>query len=543
MLSLQEWYAPAKQNGNNSQLSIAALAFHEARLKFLSGNNHHREIFNSINSQSGPEDVLAIVAECMKKYEARRKSPTARTWLREFSQRVNFYGNILDVLVQHHPEYVSLAWGAMKFLFVGVINHEKTVERLAEALSKIADMLPHIQLSSALYPTEHMRTAIAELYANIMRFFIRAYDWYEEGTLKHMLHSITRPVELRYQDLLQRIEQCSLRIHTLASVGQQAEIRDLHTGLHARLDDMNLSINQQFDKLSTRMEEIGNAMTLQSAAMINTNHVLTDIQFSQIMRSLARLPMWDAAKTFQYHRSLRDRRTHNAHRGLSARFWDSPKLARWFGAAGSEALVVAGTFQSRFCVRNFCVDVIEQLRSAGIPVLFALKVGQEMSDGGSSSAPLSSTDVLKYLLRQALQETKGRQTEKSMSLSCARVESAMAEEEWFQTLEAALSAFEQRVYLVIDLEILDRELRGAGGFHWLSSFLSLFEKLLDRCATTRIKVLLIGYGHEFPFPLSTDEQSKFVIQARTDVVTVRQQKLRRHTPQRGIPNHLKGSIC
>jgi len=23
----------------------------------------------------------------------------------------------MDVLVQHHPEYVSLAWGAMKFIF------------------------------------------------------------------------------------------------------------------------------------------------------------------------------------------------------------------------------------------------------------------------------------------------------------------------------------------------------------------------------------------------------------------------------------------
>lgn len=24
----------------------------------------------------------------------------------------------MDVLVQHHPEYVALAWGAMKLLFV-----------------------------------------------------------------------------------------------------------------------------------------------------------------------------------------------------------------------------------------------------------------------------------------------------------------------------------------------------------------------------------------------------------------------------------------
>ena len=32
--------------------------------------------------------------------------------------RVQYYGNVMDVLVQHHPEYVSLAWGTMKFFFV-----------------------------------------------------------------------------------------------------------------------------------------------------------------------------------------------------------------------------------------------------------------------------------------------------------------------------------------------------------------------------------------------------------------------------------------
>jgi len=29
-----------------------------------------------------------------------------------------YYGVIMDTLSQHHPEYVSLAWGAIKFLFI-----------------------------------------------------------------------------------------------------------------------------------------------------------------------------------------------------------------------------------------------------------------------------------------------------------------------------------------------------------------------------------------------------------------------------------------
>lgn len=39
-----------------------------------------------------------------------------RKWLNIFASRVNYYGGVLDTLAQHHPEYVALAWGAIKFL-------------------------------------------------------------------------------------------------------------------------------------------------------------------------------------------------------------------------------------------------------------------------------------------------------------------------------------------------------------------------------------------------------------------------------------------
>jgi hypothetical protein len=46
-----------------------------------------------------------------------KQTSKARKWLGIFSSKIMFYASILDVLVQHHPEYVSLAWGAMRFLF------------------------------------------------------------------------------------------------------------------------------------------------------------------------------------------------------------------------------------------------------------------------------------------------------------------------------------------------------------------------------------------------------------------------------------------
>jgi len=76
-------------------------------------------------------DVLDAVNISKKVYESKPNSK-ARKWLSIFSSRVIHYGDIMDVLVQHHPEYVSLVWGAMKFLFlvssIKTLGNQNTTE-------------------------------------------------------------------------------------------------------------------------------------------------------------------------------------------------------------------------------------------------------------------------------------------------------------------------------------------------------------------------------------------------------------------------------
>jgi hypothetical protein len=112
-----------------------------------------------------------------------------------------------------------------------VVNHETMISSLAKGLSQIGDCLPRLQLASVLYPTKMMKSAVAELYAYIIQFCIRAQDWYQEGKVFHVLHSITRPVELRYADLIEEIERCSRNVDGLAVAGSQAEQRDMHVEL------------------------------------------------------------------------------------------------------------------------------------------------------------------------------------------------------------------------------------------------------------------------------------------------------------------------
>ncbi len=68
------------------------------------------------------EDLQRTIVAAKTKYDAQQKDHRTSKWLSKFSYRVRYYGNIMDVLVQHHSEYASLAWGAMKMLFFSENN-------------------------------------------------------------------------------------------------------------------------------------------------------------------------------------------------------------------------------------------------------------------------------------------------------------------------------------------------------------------------------------------------------------------------------------
>lgn len=230
--------------------------------------------------------------------------------------------------------------------------------------------------------------------------------------------------------------------------------------------------------------------------------------------------MWDPIKVYQYNCSLRRQRSRMvAVRSVANSFWRSSKLRHWSSTDNSALSIILGNFHSRFFMRNLCVDIIDQLRNAHVPVLLAMKGPQE----NAASTNISSNDLLKYLVRQALHTRNKLQTEKSMAVKCATFHSACTETGWFQLLEAVVADIESHVYIVVDLELLDRNLLPVGGFSWASAFENFFNKLVDRGLSTKVKVLLVSYG-SLPFKLSDADRSNFVIPAKTQLTTARQRK-------------------
>jgi hypothetical protein len=114
MQSKSQWYlnAPGKCSTNPAEE-----AFKEALSVFqLDPRTSAR--FDRVQQLQSLHDLESILNEARSKYERQHENKKVAKWLSKLSSRICHYGQILDVLVQHHPEYVSLAWGAMKFLFV-----------------------------------------------------------------------------------------------------------------------------------------------------------------------------------------------------------------------------------------------------------------------------------------------------------------------------------------------------------------------------------------------------------------------------------------
>ncbi|KAK0629142.1 hypothetical protein B0T17DRAFT_633566 [Bombardia bombarda] len=509
------WYAP-EGDDEKKGASIAEEAFQAAMKSFTelaAQDKKKRRLV--VKDASSMDDVRSVVQESRVKFETPGKFSKAAKWLRQFSEGIYHYSNILDVFVQHHPEYVSLVWGAMKLLFGGVVNHETTTKLLAKSLTQISECLPGVQLVSKLYPTPRMSKAIEELYSYILKFLTRAYEWYNEGKARRFIHSITQPPQLRYTDLLQDIRASSRTIEQFAAAASQAELREIHVKVDslktASLQPTNLAVVEamqaellaKVNDLKTIIISFQEAQAVQSSSLLDTNQRVSDIQLSSILTHLSSVPLDDPFKSYQYHLFFRKRRAAGLGPNTATnRFWLSPHLQTWSSSPTSALAVVKGGFASRQVVQDFCVDVIHELREANVPVLWALKGGGGSSGGSSSSSSSSSSsnsnktqqkgqqrkdeqhqrgafstvDLLKYLTLQAFQLNKTLGTEKVMAWRCAQFQRATTPREWFDLFQTAIAGFGTRqLYIVVDIEAVDVALRANDdGFNIMSAMLNSF---------------------------------------------------------------------
>ncbi|KAK4462909.1 hypothetical protein QBC42DRAFT_73782 [Cladorrhinum samala] len=537
---LKQWYGYRPATAAKPSGSAATEAFRKALQQFTSGLAPDDKAIDLTKAATSIDDIKSLATDSLNRYsnDHTGRFVKARKWLSRVLGILDHYANIFDVFVQHHPEYVALAWGAMKFLLVSVQNHQATVALISKALSQIGEALPQVELATILYPTERMIKAVEKLYSDIIHFFLRAREWCEEGSLKHLLHSITRPPELRYKDLLDQIADSSRQVDRLAVAGAQAEIREMNGKLTA---------------ITAQLSAIQASQALHSSALVNTNRQLSDLQFSQVMAFMSKGQIGDPLVSYRFNRSLQARLgSVQSTTQIVNRFWQSPKLHDWDAGPQSRVAVIKGNFNARFAIKRFTVDVIAQLQAKRTPVLWALPWPSSASEGrGAAASPI---DLFKHLILQALQlggTDAATATESGMALECARFQRATTEHQWAELLGSALASSAAAVgpstnpqvgvsiYVVVDLSILDPSLEpgtaeegkeggggGGSGFSWLDEFRNLLAALNRQNPNLKIKILLLNYGRDHLRGSHPDPDTDVVIPARATQVPVSRKQSR-----------------
>ena len=381
----------------------------------------------------------------------------------------------------------------------------------------MAEKLPQVELATVLCPTDRMKEAVGKLYASLLHFFIRAHEWCREGRWRHLIHSITRPVELRYKDLLDDISETSRHISQLATAGAQVKIYEMDR------------------KLDNVLSHLTSLQALQSSAHLDTKQRLTDLQFSQIMTFISTSRLGDPAQALQFNEFLR-RRARGRTFGSTNRFWESPSLSDWSSANACQIAILQGNYHARFAMREFSVEIIRQLKSKNTPVLWALPG----ADTKLQSANVSAIDIFKHLIFQALQldhSYTNVQTDSRMALQCARFQQATTEKEWLQLLGSAIEWVQAEVYLVVDLSVLppdpDEHL---DHFSWTGAFRSLFGEISQRCPNVKVKVLLLSDPFPAPSSHGVDQRvAEVVVPVRVTQAPIRKRKTFARTEGSWVP--------
>ena len=267
---------------------------------------------------------------------------------------------------------------------------------------------------------------------------------------------------------------------------------------------------------------------INSAALLDTNHRVCDLQFSQVLTFTASTSLLDPTKSLQYCLFMRNRRRQRL-ADTSGPLWQSRKFQTWGSTSISALVVIKGSFTTWYGIKDFATNIIDLLEKEGIPVIWTLKTHNK---AGASAAP-NLVDVLKLLVLQALRLNQTILTERNCALSAARFQSARTDKQWLDLLASALAGLPQ-IYVIVDTEVLStKEVKPFAYSSWSSAFATVFQELTRRGFRTIVRVLLLAYNSSFLLDSRSSSLPNDV------VISVNNNRRTGNAAKRSLPNRCR----
>ncbi|OAL57159.1 hypothetical protein IQ07DRAFT_29630 [Pyrenochaeta sp. DS3sAY3a] len=440
------WYTNHSRTSNDQLLHDA---FAEGKDAFTTLCDDEKDK-TWISSQVSAYHVLEAVQAARDKYNNRRTTK-AWKWLTQFSARVNHYGPILDVMVQHHPEYAALVWGAMKILFVGVQNHEESVHQLSKALCRFAECLPRHELKLILYPSPQMQEAISKLYAHLIQFLVRAMRWYQKGKVRRAVGAVFKPFALDFQEQLNEVNELSRSVDDIATTAAQAELR----AVHEKFDETNkelsfalMEIKRLRDHVSHEADRVFQVAScnhslssqIQLDLQSHTTMIRT-IQLNQIISAPFMNDITSSGTSLTYCSAFARRQGH----AITLASSEVEGLRNWSKNYDISYLIM----ESRDAVygKNLLLNLLQQIQTAKRPIIWALRFADYRKQSPSIEY------ILRTLVLHALEINSNALALQDFPISLASLRGASSQDDWLSILNRCLAGLEM-VYIVIDPDLL-----------------------------------------------------------------------------------------
>jgi hypothetical protein len=112
---------------------------------------------------------------------------TVKAGCRAASETAYEYVQMMDVLVSQAPEYVALAYGAVKLLLVVQVNSEEMKQNVEQYMVTIKTKFCMTDHLTTYFPSSPLVVAIGRMYESFHRFLAKALKFYTRSRLSMIL--------------------------------------------------------------------------------------------------------------------------------------------------------------------------------------------------------------------------------------------------------------------------------------------------------------------------------------------------------------------
>lgn len=110
-----------------------------------------------------------------------------KTYWSDASQLAFSYVQMLDVMVSQAPEYVALAYGAVKIILVVQVNYEEVKQRVPAFMKEASTKFEIIDHLTAYRPNKNLLSAVSQAYHLYIKFLAKAVKLYTRCRLSKFL--------------------------------------------------------------------------------------------------------------------------------------------------------------------------------------------------------------------------------------------------------------------------------------------------------------------------------------------------------------------